>query len=51
MLIIEKQIFPSCKRLTVVSDFGRWENMLCFVRVWVGRLLAYRGEEERAEER
>lgn len=23
-----KQIFPSCKRSTTVSDFHHWENML-----------------------
>lgn len=29
-----KQIFPSCERLTVVSDFRHWENMLCVVSIW-----------------
>lgn len=46
LLIIENQTFPSCKRLTIVSDFRGCENMLCFARVGAGYLLVHNGEEE-----
>ena len=46
LLIIENQTFPSCKRLTIVSDFRGCENMLCFARVGAGCLLVHNGEEE-----
>lgn len=42
-----KHIFPSCERLTTVCDFHHWENMFRFVRIWVGHLLDYNGEEGR----